>query len=230
MQFKIIITLFIGLQLIACKGQETKIKSLSATDFEQKLNASEGQQLLDVRTPSEYKAQHLDNAINIDWNSSDFDAQVSQLDKSKPVYVYCLSGGRSQRAATKLTALGFSEIYELKGGIMKWNAAGLSKKTAGQIGMTMTDYKKLLKSDKKVLVNFYADWCAPCRKMAPYINKMQADTTADVVLLRLNADEHKSLLVEMKIDELPTMLLYDSEKLMWQHSGYISETDLKKQL
>src|SRR5690606_614856 len=109
--------------------------------------------------------QHLDNAVNINWNDNDFDKKAAELNKSKPVFVYCLSGGRSSKAASKLTELGFKEVYEMEGGIVKWNASGLAKKSNETIGMSLAEYEKLLISDKKILVNFYADWCAPCVKM-----------------------------------------------------------------
>lgn len=64
-------------------------------DFAQKINSTSQPQILDVRTPKEFSDQHLDNAVNINWNSDDFDKKVAGLDKSKPVFVYCLSGGRS---------------------------------------------------------------------------------------------------------------------------------------
>jgi len=51
-----------------------------------------------------------------------------------------------------------------------------------------------------------------------------------VVIIRLDADENKTLIKEMKILELPTLLLYENKELKWQNSGYISEEDLKKQL
>ena len=87
-----------------------------------------------------------------------------------------------------------------------------------------------MKSDKKVLIDFYAEWCAPCKKMTPYLLKMQKELADKVVIIRLDADQNKSLLSEMKISELPTLLIYDNKQLKWQHSGYIRETDLKKQL
>ena len=80
------------------------------------------------------------------------------------------------------------------------------------------------------MIDFYAKWCAPCKKMAPYLDKMQKDLAEKVVIIRLDADENKTLIKEMKIDELPTLLLYENKELKWQNSGYISEEDLKNQL
>ena len=144
--------------------------------------------------------------------------------------MYCKSGGRSQKAAEKLNELGFKTIYQLDGGILKWDAAGYSKPSDKIIGLSAAEYNKLLNSDKKVLINFYAEWCAPCKKMAPYVLQMQKDLADKVVIIRLDADKNKTLISEMKISELPTLLLYENETVKWKHSGFISENDLKKQL
>jgi rhodanese-related sulfurtransferase len=80
-------------------------------------------QLVDVRTASEYRSGHIKKAINIDFfNSSKFTQGFEKLDKNKPVYLYCRSGARSQKAARKLAQMGFTEIYDLRGGYMRWGA------------------------------------------------------------------------------------------------------------
>jgi len=216
---------------LRCNGQPKKFESIAPTVFSEKIKTTEKPQILDVRTPKEFEEQHIDNAVNLNWNSDDFISKANLFDKTKSVFVYCLSGGRSKQAAAKLEELGFTSIYELQGGIMKWNAAGLATQPEQKItGMTLNEYQSLLQSDKKVLVNFYAEWCAPCKKMQPYMLQMQKDWSDKVVIIRLNADEHKTLLKELKIVELPTLLLYEKSKIKWQHSGFISEEDLKQQL
>lgn len=78
-------------------------------------------QLVDVRTAQEYHTGHIKNAINIDFfQQSIFMEKFSKLDKSKPVYLYCRSGSRSRQAAGKLAAMGFTTIFDLKGGYMAW--------------------------------------------------------------------------------------------------------------
>lgn len=71
--------------------------------------------LIDVRTPEEFSAGHLQHAANINYNSPDFKAQISKLDKSKPVYLYCRSGNRSGKAADTLKTLGFRTFYNIGG-------------------------------------------------------------------------------------------------------------------
>lgn len=215
--------------LLSCNGQNKKFESIPPAAFSEKIHAAQNPLILDVRTPGEFSGQHLDNAVNINWNGPDFVSKVSAYDRQKPVFVYCLAGGRSKEAAAKLNELGFSNVYELQGGITKWNAAGLSVPSGKIVGMCSQEYKELLAKNKKVLVNFYAEWCAPCKKMAPFMTKMQKSQTG-VAVIRLNSDEHKTLVSEMKVDELPLLLLYEDSELKWKHSGFISEEDLKKQL
>lgn len=230
MKTKLLSILFIGILCLSCTGQTTGFATIPPADFATKIKAAPDAQILDVRTPEEYASQHIDNAQNLNWNGDDFVAKAEKLDKSKPVFVYCTVGGRSKKAAGKLSELGFKEIYNLDGGIMKWNAAGLAPKSEKIIGMCDQEYGELLKTDKKVLVNFYADWCEPCKKMTPYLLKMQKDMAADITIVRLNADENKTMIAELKIDTLPALLLYENKQVKWKHSGFISEQDLKKQL
>ena len=78
-------------------------------------------QLVDVRTPKEYQAGFIKNAINIDFfDRENFVTQFEKLDKEKPVYIYCRSGNRSQKAAARLDSIGFKKIIDLKGGYMNW--------------------------------------------------------------------------------------------------------------
>jgi len=216
---------------LSCKGQESKYReTIPPAVFAEKIKTVPNAQLLDVRTPEEFTKEHIDNADNVNWNSADFVSQVAKYDKTKPVFVYCLSGGRSKQAAGKLEELGFTKIYELEGGIVKWNANGLAKASTKVEGMSLKEYNTLLVSDKKILIDVYAKWCAPCKKMDPYLTKMKTDLADKLTIIRIDADANKNLLKELKIEELPTLILYDKSVIKWTHSGFISEEDLKKQL
>lgn len=95
-------------------------------DFKQAVEQAKNAILLDVRTPEEYAEGYIEGATNIDWTGSSFDEETSHLDKTRPVFVYCRSGKRSASAASALRSAGFKEVYELKGGIMKWQEDGLT--------------------------------------------------------------------------------------------------------
>lgn len=94
---------------------------LDKQDFKKAL-ASSGVQLVDVRTPKEYKRGHIEGARNIDYfNPFAFKEAAAQLDKDRPVYLYCQSGNRSLKSARRLKDMGFEKIYDLKGGYNSWN-------------------------------------------------------------------------------------------------------------
>jgi thioredoxin len=227
--------------MVSCNGQASKsLKSVDPLSFSKEIAMLEQPQVIDVRTPEEFSTGHILDAKNIDWLNNNFVTATEKLDKSQPVFVYCKSGGRSAKAAAKLEELGFKKIYNLEGGIMKWDAAGLSTQSEAKqgaakpnskiIGMSTQEFAKLLNTDKKVLIDFNAKWCAPCKKMAPYLDKIQEEMADQLLIIRLDADENKTIVNKMKIDELPTLLLYKNKELQWKHSGFMSEDDLKKQL
>ena len=100
---------------------QTDTTLLSPDAFEKAI-AGEDVQLVDVRTPEEYKKGHVKNATLIDWKKREqFEKQTAKkLNPSKPVYLYCAAGVRSHAAAEFLRSKGFKLVYELDGGIDKW--------------------------------------------------------------------------------------------------------------
>lgn len=227
--FVLVIISFFG--FFSCQGQASKnVEILEANAFASKIKATPQAQLIDVRTPEEYNTLHIENAKNINWLSDSFATNVEKLDPKQPVFLYCKAGNRSQKAANKLAELGFTKIYDLQGGILKWEAAGLGKKDNKQVGIKQSEFDEILNTDKKVLINFYAPWCAPCKKMEPYLLKMEKETNEKYVVVRLNADQNSSIMKALKVEELPTMLLYQNKKVIWRSNGFVSEEDLRKLL
>lgn len=232
------VTLFTIISLLvlnACSNgisQPSALK-LDANEFAERIDKTPDAQVLDVRTPEEFSKGHLKNAINIDWNGNDFDKEIKKIDKNKPVFVYCLSGGRSGEAAAKMRADGYKQVYEMNGGMMKWRAAKLPESNSTQPkskGMTKAEYDALLNTDKMVLIDFYADWCAPCKRMAPYLEEMKNEMKDRLVIVRINADNNASIANELKVDGLPTLLLYQNKKQIWNHVGFINKRDLMRQI
>ena len=233
MKLKFISLLLLSLLFTSCHGQTSNaVNTIDAKLFAEKLKTNENPQLLDVRTPEEYSVEHIGNAKNVNWNGDDFVAKVNSYDKSKPIFVYCKVGGRSAQAANKLAELGFKEIYNLDGGIMKWKAQGNANAEPNTkiIGMCDQEYGELVKSSDRVMIDFNAKWCAPCKKMNPYILKFQTEMIEKIKIVQLDADENKTIVEQMKLDGLPTLIIYEKGKEVWRNVGYISEGDLKKHL
>ena len=97
---------------------------LTPGQFQEKRAALPNAVLVDVRTPAEFATGHVPGAVNIDVKNSTFDAELDKLPKNQPVLLYCLSGIRSASAAKRMAAKGFSEIYEMKGGMRQWQSEG----------------------------------------------------------------------------------------------------------
>jgi len=218
---------------INCSNGQNAKSNVDAMAFNEMVKSTSNPQLIDVRTADEFSKGHLVNALNFDWNGNEFDKQVSSLNKEASVFVYCLSGGRSAAAAAQLRSAGFKNVIELNGGIMKWRGANLPETTEATIqntGMNVADFQKLTQSDKIVLIDFYADWCAPCKKMKPYLMEIQEELKASVVLIRINADDNQALCKSLKIDALPVLQVYKAGQLTWNQIGFVDKATVLKQL
>lgn len=222
------------LSVTACKDINPNAinKTIPVAEYEQKLNAGTDVQLIDVRSTEEYNGGHLKNARNIDVNGGDFDEQANTLKKDKPVLVYCLSGGRSADAASKLKDMGFKEVYNMQGGIMAWTSQGkpVEKGAAPTTaGMTMASFTEQVKKSAYVLVDFNAKWCGPCKKMNPILDEVAELKKDKLSLLKIDADENATLLNEKKIEGIPYLELYKDGQLVWKHEGYIEKDQLLKE-
>lgn len=117
---KVFLLILCPFLFLSCKGQESdKIKKITADELGTALKDTV--QLIDVRTPAEFKQGHIKGALNIDVTDASFEKNLEQLNKNKPVYIYCRSGQRSNTAAKKMAQAGFDTLYDLKGGINNWD-------------------------------------------------------------------------------------------------------------
>lgn len=223
--------------LAACSNQQSDSVKLVAADFNEKFKNTASATMLDVRRPDEFSKGHIEQAKNMDWNNADFKMQAEQLDKTKPVFVYCLSGGRSSSAIEFLQTNGFKEVYELDGGILQWKAAGLPLTTdaipaevAATADMSVEDFQKLLQTDKYVLVDFYATWCGPCKQMEPDLKDIAENMKDKVIVIRIDVEQNPTLSKHFEIESLPTIQIYKNQKLVWEDIGYKTKKQLMNQL
>ena len=104
----------------SCDNSVDKFEILEYMEFKNQI--VNNVQLIDVRTSEEFNAGHIEGAINIDFKNEEvFYQSFQRLDKKNPVYVYCRSGNRSKKSADKLLEMGFSKVYDLKGGYIDRN-------------------------------------------------------------------------------------------------------------
>ena len=111
------------LLLAGCSSTSSAI-DLSVTEFSSKV-AEAGVITLDVRTPGEYAEGHLEGAQLIDFQSGNFENEISSLDKNATYAVYCRSGNRSGQAVMVMQDAGFTNVFNMNGGVIDWANAGL---------------------------------------------------------------------------------------------------------
>lgn len=225
--------MFLMVALFSCgTGEAQKSVSLGPQEFEKQL-ATEGERiLLDVRTPGEFGERHLAGALNIDYNGADFDARIEKLDKTQPVYVYCLSGGRSAAAAQTLTDIGFTKVYEMKGGISRWIAENHpveAKNFNPNKGMSLQELQSMLQAaqDSVVLVDFNAAWCAPCKKMKAFMPALIKDCGGKLKVIYVDYDNNPQLVSAMKVASIPALMLFQDGIEMKRYAGFVPQEDLK---
>lgn len=99
------------------------VKNVGVEEFD-KLRAEKNTVVLDVRTEKEYKAGHIPGAVNIDFQSPDFQKKVAELDKGKTYLVHCAGGVRSAKACTAMDKIAFTNLVNLEPGFRAWEKAG----------------------------------------------------------------------------------------------------------
>lgn len=222
---KVICSLLGTLLLISCTAQTNT--NLSADEFEKAIS-KDSVQLLDVRTQGEYISGHIKNTLWANWNDKDeFTRRIAFVDKNKPVYVYCLAGGRSAAAAEKMRAMGFENVYELKGGINAWKAA--DKKLEGATPakqMTVEAFTADVNSAKIVLVDFGAEWCPPCKKMEPVLKSLQTNNPGKFTLVKVDGGNDVDVLKQYSVTALPVFILFKDGKQVWRKDGVAEEKEM----
>ncbi|MDT0166610.1 rhodanese-like domain-containing protein [Actinotalea sp. AC32] len=117
-------TLAAGLVLTAC-GTPAPDGAVTLVDVEEAaaLAVDDDVTVLDVRTPAEFGEGHLAGAVNVDA-TGDFATAIADLDPEETYLVYCRSGSRSATATAAMAEAGFTDVHELRGGVLAWQAAG----------------------------------------------------------------------------------------------------------
>jgi phage shock protein E len=120
---KVIALIAVALLLAGC-STSSSASNLNVTEFSAKA-AEPGVVTLDVRTPGEFAEGYIEGARLIDFQSGNFENEIATLDKSATYAVYCRSGNRSGQAVKVMQAAGFTNVFNMNGGVIDWANAGL---------------------------------------------------------------------------------------------------------
>lgn len=94
----------------------------------------------------------------------------------------------------------------------------------------MGKFSEIVKSDIPTLVDFYADWCGPCKTMAPVLEQLKHEMGEQVRILKIDIDKSEKVADQFKIRSVPTFLLFKNGEILWRQSGAIDINTLKSRI
>lgn len=90
----------------------------------------------------------------------------------------------------------------------------------------MSSFSSLINQDKPVLVDFFAEWCGPCKMMAPILKEVKDALGESVSILKVDVDKNQAIASRMQVRGVPTLILYKKGQPLWRQSGVIQKNDL----
>ena len=87
-------------------------------------------------------------------------------------------------------------------------------------------FKEIINSNQLILVDFYADWCGPCKMMSPILQEVKGIIKDDVKIIKINVDQHQDLANHFMVRGVPTLMLFKSGKMLWRQSGVLSKNQI----
>ena len=228
-------SMFFSLLYFSVCAQNPATIQVSSQEFNQLISEKEGV-LLDVRTQREFLNGHIENAGQLNFYALNFRRRLLLLPKEQPIYLYCNTGYRSDKAADFLIKNGYTQVYNLQQGIMEWELADLpviidpNAQPDTDDKFTTSEFTELIQSESLVFVDFYAPWCGPCRQMMPMIDSLMVEYHERIQVVKINADASKSLMRDMKMVSVPYLVLYHKGEILFEHNGLIGRKELVAKL
>jgi thioredoxin 1 len=91
-----------------------------------------------------------------------------------------------------------------------------------------SSFKKIIDSETPVLVDFYADWCGPCKMLAPILKQVKDEMGDALKIIKIDVDQNQPLANKYQVRGVPTMLLFKNGKQVWRQSGVLQKADILK--
>ncbi|MEO2058590.1 MULTISPECIES: thioredoxin [Mesonia] len=89
-----------------------------------------------------------------------------------------------------------------------------------------SSFQDIITQDVPVLVDFYADWCGPCKMLSPILQQVKAELGDDLKIVKIDVDKNQSLAAKYQVRGVPTMILFKQGNQVWRESGVLQAQDL----
>lgn len=93
----------------------------------------------------------------------------------------------------------------------------------------MANLKEIINSQENVLIDFHAEWCGPCKTLAPILKTVKEDLGENIRIVKIDVDKHQALASQMGVRGVPSMFFYKNGKLLKSLSGVLTGTEIKRQ-
>ncbi|MEH6511674.1 thioredoxin [Maribacter arcticus] len=91
-----------------------------------------------------------------------------------------------------------------------------------------SSFSEIIKGETPVLVDFFADWCGPCKSLAPILKDVKSDLGDSIKVIKIDVDKNQALATQYQVRGVPTMILFKNGKQVWRQSGVVPKHDLLK--
>lgn len=92
----------------------------------------------------------------------------------------------------------------------------------------MSSFNELINGDTPVLVDFFAEWCGPCKMMSPILEKLKTEMKDGVKIIKVDVDKNQPLAAKLNVRGVPTLILYKKGESVWRQSGVVQVDQLKQ--